>query len=486
MKNIKYIIFLTLLGTVSCKKSNLDLFPYNQIETSQAFNTEADVTLAINGMYAGLKTTILTGVKTTDDYFVNGEWNIIADVLADNLIPDKTGPGRGTLLQYSEWRYTGQDTYGLFADGYSIIRRANAILENIDKFEEGAFKDNAKGQAFALRAMVYFDMSRVYGKTYENASGTDLVLPYITSTDPAILPSKIPVKDFYDLVIGDLESAKALIGSTNGIYRLNKPAVSALLSRVYLYKGDMAACITASNEALGTTPSVPDIATFPKIWIDDAAANASVFFKVRNTKLDNINSQGVNYYQTVNNQKKSEYVATYDFVQLFDSSDIRTSTYIQKGNFNGQPYNNIIKYDGRPGDPAGVVDAKVIRTAEVLLNRAEAYYRTNDFVSALADLVLLKTNRYAGYVPETLSGSALLNEIYLQRRLELAFEGDRFWDLKRRNLPVVRNDTYGDLATGGGIPFVFTMLPAGDYRFQLPYPQEEVNFNANLTQNPGY
>ena len=478
MKNIKYIIFLVLLGSVSCKKSNLELFPYNQIETSQAFNTETDVTLAINGMYAGL--------RTSGSYFVNGVWNILADVLADNVISNKTGPGRGTLLTFSEWRYTGQSTYGLFAGGYTIIRRANAILENIDKFADGAFKDNAKGEALALRAMVYFDMARVYGKTYENADASDLVLPYITSTDPTILPAKMPVKDFYDKVIEDLELSKTIIGSTNGIYRLNKPAVSALLSRVYLYKGDMPACITASNDALGATPSIPSIANFPKIWIDDPAANASVYFKVRNTKLDNINSQGVNYYQTVGGQRKSEYVATYDFAQLFTSDDIRTPTYLQQGNFNGQPYNNIIKYDGRPGDPAGVVDGKVIRTAEVLLNRAEAYYRSGDPAAALADLVLLKSNRYAGYVPETLSGATLLDEIYLQRRLELAFEGDRFWDLKRRDLPVVRDATTGDLATGGGIPFVFTNLPAGDYRFQLPYPQEEVNFNANLTQNPGY
>lgn len=478
MKNIKYLVFLILLGSMSCKKSNLDLFPYNQIETSQAFNTQADVTLAINGMYSGL--------RTSDEYFVNGSWNIMADVLADNVIPDKTGPGRGTLLTFSEWRYTGQNTYGLFSDGYSITRRANAILENIDKFDDGPFKDNAKGEALALRAMVYFDMSRVYGKTYENAAAGDSVLPYITSTDPNILPSKMSVKDFYDQAIADLESAKTIIGNSNGVYRLNKPAVSALLSRVYLYKGDKASCITASNDALGTTPSIPSIANFTKIWIDDPAANLSVYFKVRNTKLDNVNSQGVNYYQTVSGQRKSEYVATYDFAQLYTSDDIRTSTYIQQGNFNGQPYNNIIKYDGRPGDPAGVVDGKVIRTAEVLLNRAEAYYRSGNDAAALADLVLLKSNRYSGYVPETLSGAALLDEIYNQRRLELAFEGDRFWDLKRRNLPVVRDDTNGDLANGGGIPFVFTMLPAGDFRFQLPYPQEEVNFNANLTQNPGY
>lgn len=471
---------MVLVGAVSCKKTELDLFPYNQIETSQAFNTEPDVTLAINGMYAGL--------KTSTNYFVNGTWNIMADVLSDNLIPDKSGPGRGTLLTFSEWRYTGQNTYYLMQGGYTIIRRANAILENIDKFTDGAFKNNAKGEALALRAMVYFDMSRVYGKTYENAAATDSVLPYITSTDPTIKPSKESVKGFYDKVIADLESAKSLIGTANGIYRLNKASVSGLLSRVYLYKGDFAACISASNDALGTSPNVGTLTTFPKIWVDDPTANTAVLFKVRNTVSDNLNAQGVNYYQTVGGEKKAEYVITYDFRQLYTNDDIRTATYLQQASFVGKSFNNVIKYNGRPGDPDGVVDGKVIRTAEVLLNRAEAYYRSpeSNQAAALADLVLLKSNRYTNYVAETLSGTDLLNEIYLQRRLELAFEGDRFWDLKRRNLPVVRDAVHGDLANGGGITFVFTTLPRGDFRFQLPYPVEEVNFNGNFTQNPGY
>jgi hypothetical protein len=70
--------------------------------------------------------------------------------------------------------------------------------------------------------------------------------------------------------------------------------------------------------------------------------------------------------------------------------------------------------------------------------------------------------------------------------LELAFEGDRFWDLKRRNLPVERDGSKGERADGSGTPYVFASLPAGDHRFQLPFPQTEVNFNTNLKQNPGY
>ncbi|HEU4573859.1 MAG TPA: RagB/SusD family nutrient uptake outer membrane protein [Chitinophagaceae bacterium] len=474
MKSKILILLSFLISFAACKKSDLELFPYNQIETSQAFNTESDVTLAINGMYSGL--------RGAGSYYVNGIWNIVADVLADNLIINQTG--RLTLKTYGEWRYTGENTFGLFNDGYSIIRRANAILENIDKFPDGAFKDDAKGEALAVRAMLYFDMSRVYSKTYLNANSTDSTLPYVTTTDPTIQPSKEPVQGFYDKVIADLESAKTLIGTSNGIYRLNKNSVAGLLSRVYLYKGDWQKCVDNANEALGASPNLPNIATFPKIWTDET--NAGVLFKIRNTTTDNINSQGVNYYQTVGGERKSEYVVDYDFKQLFLPEDVRTSTYIATSPFNGVNYNHVIKYNGRPGGVAGVLDGKVLRTAEVLLNRAEAYYMLHQENLALADLVLLKENRYNGYTDETLSGQALLDEIYAQRRLELAFEGDRFWDLKRRNLPVERDGSKGERADGSGTPYVFTSLPAGDHRFQLPFPQTEVNFNTNLKQNPGY
>ena len=72
--------------------------------------------------------------------------------------------------------------------------------------------------------------------------------------------------------------------------------------------------------------------------------------------------------------------------------------------------------------------------------------------------------------------------------MELAFEGDRFFDLKRLNLPVARTSIYEDKADGSGnkFPSYALILPAGDYRFQLPIPQTEINVNSNFRQNPGY
>ncbi len=480
---MKKLLTIVTLGVcfASCRKAELELQPYNQIETGSAFGTQTDVTLALNGMYSGLRG------STTNPAYVSGTWNIMADALADNVLLNTQG--RQTLTTFSEWRYNGDNTYNFFRVGYAIIRRANAILENIDAFPAGAFKDNAKAEALAVRALVYFDICRAYSKTFENASATDSTVAYITSTDATVLPTKEPLKPFYAKVVADLTQALPLIAANNGTGRLNKAAVSGLLSRVYLYMGDFPNCIASSSAALGTTPVLPGIADFPRIWTDETTNG--VLFKVVNTTLDNNNAQGVNYFQVTGGLIRSEYVVEYNFRQMFQASDVRSAAYIQTSLFGGVQQNHVVKYrskvTGGAAGVAGVVDYKVLRTAEVLLNRAEAYQRSGNDVAALADLNLLKANRYTGFTNITgLTGAALLAEIIKERRLELAFEGDRFWDLKRRNQPVQRDGTKGDRADGTGVSYLFTTLNVGDYRFQLPFPSAEVNFNTNFKQNPGY
>lgn len=482
MKKILYTAALSAMLIAGCSKTDLNLYPYNQVATELAFNSQQLVQFDLNGMYQGL--------RASGSYYVAGTWNILADVLGDNLIIDQQG--RTSLKSYYQYQYTASAPYGLFTGGYTIIRRANAILENINTLPASAFKNDAMGQAYALRALVYFDMSRVFSKTYFNSSASDLTVPYVTTTLATNVPASEPLQGFYNKVIADLVTAEGLINpiATNTDIYLNREAVAGLLSRVYLYKGDYANCILEANKAIGATPpgsSIPTIAAFPSIWTD--ATESGVLFKVKNTSLDNLNTQGVNYYQAVSGGVKSEYVVDYSFYQLFDNTDVRKSTYISTSAYNGVLYNNIIKYAGRPGTPAGVVDGKALRTAEVLLNRMESEYRTGAIPAAVADLILLKTNRYTGYVSAAdlaLTGTPLLTEILKQRRLELAFEGDRFWDLKRLNLPVQRDAVHGDKADGTGVVPLVPTLAAGDYKFQLPIPQSEIIFNPSIIQNPGY
>ena len=472
----KYLIIaLGLISIITgCKKSELELFPYNQIETTQAFTNEAGAALALNGMYYGL--------RVAGSYYVQS-WAINGEVTSDNVIISQVG--RLSQRAFYEWTYNGDNTSGLFQDGYTMIRRANAILENIDGLpgSSPAFKNNTKGQALACRAMVHFDMARVYSKTPLNASATDYTVPYVTTTDATIKPGNEPISAVYDKIIKDLNDSKSLIAVSNGVGRFNLAAVNGLLSKVNLYKGDYANCIAAATAALGPTPVLANIATFPLVWTDQS--EAGVLFKITNTNLDGITTQGVNYYQKVAGGIRSEYVVDYGFYQLFQSNDVRKSVYTLVSPYNGTNQIHVVKFAGRPESPAGNLDAKVVRTAEVLLNRAESYYKSGNEPLALKDINLLEANRYTGYVDKALAGQALLDEIYLQRRLELAFEGDRFWDLKRRNLPVQRS-TFGDKADGTGTSAVFKMLVAGDYRFNFPIPQNEINFNTNLKQVPGY
>jgi len=102
-------------------------------------------------------------------------------------------------------------------------------------------------------------------------------------------------------------------------------------------------------------------------------------------------------------------------------------------------------------------------------------------------LNILRGQRYSPYTPGTETGTALLNAIYSERRLELAFENDRFWTLKRLGLPVNRSAFGPNVdGTGTGPGASIVNLQSSDYRWQLPIPQSEINLNPNMKQNPGY
>ena len=173
-----------------------------------------------------------------------------------------------------------------------------------------------------------------------------------------------------------------------------------------------------------------------------------------------------------------------EFYDKFQASDIRKAAYIKTGPFAGNIYNNISKYDGRANGQKNVVDVKILRLEEVYLNKAEAEYNLNG--GGLTSLDKIRSNRYSPFVSGGETGQALYDAIQLERRLELAFEMDRFYTLKRLNLPVVRSAIDGHFANGTGTPAEFTTLAAGDFRWQFPIPQDERDINENLEQNPGY
>jgi hypothetical protein len=473
-----------LLTVTACKKELIQN-PSNAIPVGSAFVTPANFTNAILGVYSGLEGKNLTAGASNSYYggLDGGGMPSTPDVLSDNLILNQQG--RRSQQDFYIFRYVGNDTWDMWSTAYVAISRANYILANIGNLPAGAFKDNIQGEALAVRALAHFDLLRLYAKSYTSATATDLGVPYVTSTDPALLPSRTPVKTAYDMVVADFVQAQSLIGLDNGVGRMDKAAVEALMSRVYLYRGDWQNCVTAATSAIADAPAANALAPaadFPSIWTDNTEED--VLFKIKILDDDNIQI-GVAYEQASPSGVKPEYSVDFAFFNLFKSNDVRGTAYIGQTNFNGVNYNYVKKYFGRTTGDANVVDSKVIRMGEVYLNRAEAYYNLGNQASALADLNTLRANRYTGFVPGAETGTTLYNAILLQRRLELAFEGQRFFDIKRLNLPINRS-SFGDNADGTGTPASVQTVPANSPLFQLPIPIYEINANPNIVQNPGY
>lgn len=478
MKKIfSIMLVLVTFSFISCE-DELDLTPYDGLTDTQLFQNANGFETAMKGVYSEFR---------SYGYYEDEIGMLGApDILADNLILNPQG--RTTQKDLFEWRNTAVDeSFGLYERGYEIISRANRILDNLDNIEDGVVKDNYEGEAKAVRALVHFDIARTYCKipTQSSDAGNSLGIFYATTYDPAFLPVRVgtTVSDVYQKVVTDLVDAQAKIAVDNGDGRLNKTAVNAILSRVYLYMGDDDNVIAVANEV---NAPVASKANFSKVWVDEYVDN--VLFKIVFTDQDDV-AIGNTYSQTDGSDEiKSEYVISYEFFQLFADNDIRKSTTTVTSVFSGDMYNHVSKYLGRASGTKNTVDAKYIRMEEVVLNKAEAYANKDMDAEALTALDLVRDERYTSYTGGE-TGVALKDAIQLERRLELAFESDRFYTLKRLGKDIIRSATDGEFADGTGTPAVKTSLLAGDFRWQLPIPQGAFDSNPNLTnddQNPGY
>lgn len=471
----KYILILTVsLFTVftACDKENLDLNPFDAVGAEVALNTQGDFDSAVNGLY----TQMIGGSY-------GASFMSFPDVIADNLV--FVTAGRQTQKTQYEWRYNANNTYGGFMTScYQVIQHANYILEKVDRLDDGAAKNNVIAQAKAARALALFTVNNVFGKIPTQAADANgsLGMPVLTSSDIRQKPARNTVAEVYTSVIEDLESAKGLISASNGKERFNKDAINGLLSRVYLYNGQYQ---KAADAASAVSTSVSTFSNFSGIW--DDSSDDGVIFELKNFDTDTNVSVGVPYSQTLTGGIKSEYVVDFGFYGMFQNTDIRKSTYVVTSSFEGNLYNNVAKYlSSSVNTGSGVVDIKVIRAAEVQLNKAEALANIpGQDAAALAALDLVRSQRYIGFTAGTETGQALKDAIQLERRLELAFEGHRFFDIKRKGLAINRTDA-GDYADGTGTHPNFLTMPAGDTRFQLPIPKTELDVNPNFSPNPGY
>lgn len=485
MKNIFYkitVLALIIGGFTSCD-NELDQVPFDEFGTENAYVTAADYENAIRGVYKALTFADVYGGSDA------GGMLDAPDVLSDNVTFAQRG--RGTRRTLHNWQYGASDEPmgGLYERAYQLIYRANVLLSKSEGYE-GENKANIVAEAKALRALAHFDLVTFFGKipTQSGDANGSLGIAYITDPDPLTEPARETVGAVYDKIAQDLTEALADINDSNSINsankaesRMGKDAVRILLSRVYLYMGQWQNAINAAN---GISIPVASRANVVGVW-EDTSRDGLAFYIPNQLPILGLNV-GVTWSQGGLTNLIPEYVVSYELFQLYSNDDIRKEAYTLQAanNSDNLQFNAIKKLFGRPGQTNGQVDMKIFRSAEAYLNMAEAYYNLGQEGQARTALDAVRSKRYTSF-PGGESGTALRDAIRLERRLEFAFESQRFFDLKRWGQGVER-ESFGDLANGSGTASDQLSLPASSNKFQLPIPLTALDLNPNLTQNPGY
>ncbi|WP_324025465.1 RagB/SusD family nutrient uptake outer membrane protein [Maribacter sp. BPC-D8] len=463
---------------MSCDDELNDLQPFVEGNPETFFNSVSAFQNGVDGAYRQL-----WNYYSSTGSGLQG----IPDILSDNVIIAQTG--RRSNQDYYNYRYvsgTGGAIDLYWSEAYEAVNVANLVIAQIDNLGDGADKDNILGQALAIRAWAHFDLVRVYGKipTQSADANASLGVVYIKvedgdTEDPFAEPTRETVASNYAEIIGDLERASQLIGADNGQGKLNTDGVYALLSRVYLYNGEYQKVIDAADEVSVPLATAEDL---EGLYTDANEAGIVVKLAINTSSESGGNNVGVLYSQSNATSTISEYVFDFDFINSIAEDDLRKDAISFVGLNSDNQYNAISKFLGETGQVNGRVDVKVMRAAEVLLNKAEAQFELGQ--DALSTLNELRDLRYVAYDGGE-AGQDLEDAIQFERRVELSFEGHRFFDLKRRGEPVMRS-TMGDIIDGTGTPPDFPTLDADNFRFQLPIPISEINANQNMVQNPGY
>jgi hypothetical protein len=479
--NIKLLTFLFLsLAFTGCDDEINDLEPFTEGNPATFFNSVSAFQNGVDGIYS----------QFFNYYASTGSgMQGLPDILSDNVVLAQTGRRSNEI--YFDWEYvasTGGAIPLYWSEAYEAVNAANLIIGQIDNLPDGDSKNNILGQALAARAFAHFDLVRTYGKipTQSSDAGSSLGVVYIKvedgdTGDPFAQPARETVASNYTEIIGDLEMASTLIGTDNGEGRFDKDAVYGILSRVYLYNGEYQKVIDAANEVSEPIATADQL---PGVYTDSNNAGVIVEFSVNTSSESGFENVGVLYSQSNTSSTISEYVIDLGFFNSIDTTDVRRDVLVFDATNADNDYNAIKKFLGETGQVNGRVDIKVLRKEEVVLNKAEAQYRLSMEDEALITLNTLRDSRFSTYEGEE-SGEALLDAILFNRRVELAFEGHRFFDIKRMGGSITRTNA-GDLADGSGTPPQDLELPAGDGRFLFPIPQAEINANSNIEQNPGY
>jgi len=459
----------------SCDKQ-LDLIPQQQLDISGAFKDKNATLSTLMGVYNSCQVLEVSG----------GMPQIISDFMSDNSSFVGSFPTFQDIRDFNTISTNG-NVQTLWQFNYQVITRANDVIAAVPTVQDASFTDADRAQFIAeakfLRAMVHFQLVNLFAQPYNFSNGSNEGIPVVTTpfTGTVTYPARNTVAEVYNQVIKDLTEAIPDLPVTYSTTiftrgRATKGGAQALLSRVYLYKGDYANAATNAKLVLDASGTYSTSANYA-FWTSKNTLED--VFTIQNSAIDNgrTGTGGwASWHRPAANGGRGDIKYSPDLIAAFNA-EAGDQRYTLKSSGTGAD-NNPATFSTKWLDAVNNADnSPVIRTTEMVLNYVEAQAEVDNAVSQnLIDRMNVLRTR-AGLPNWTLatfaSKSAFVNAVLNERWKELAFEGHRRMDLLRR---------------GKNLRATEPKAVFGADKTILPIPQREVDNNPSLQghQNPGY
>lgn len=507
MKKYIYIIcsLITLSVFQSCSQSDLELTG-NSIVNIEEPRTEQQLQMLLNGAYYQMSNVNAYGTEVM----------IFGDLLGDKLFTFNTVFSLTGNKNYN----SNQSDFNFYALLYNVIMKCNLVI-NDTNLASNSNLERMKAEAKILRGYAYFTLVNYYSPSPTSGVNQEYGVPIVLGNyDTLIQPARSTISQVYDQIISDLTAG--IIGARDGSTKttLGKTAAKLLLSKVYLTRrspGDAQLALQYTSEIITEVSSQfapinaralqdplkpynpsTNFSKYEEYFaglIDKNSENQSeTIWELEQDDLANqVTGLGANgalpvYYDrqgggSDGNRKCLNF--TKSFYDSFGTAtslandDVRrnllslnsSSTDTPKGYWSKKYPVKTTAEDGKQYSYARNI--KVLRFADVILTNIEALYLTGQNGLALTKLNEFSVSRKGRTV---YTGANLLNDILNERAKEFFGEGQRFLDLKRYNLPIVKTTNC-------------TMncdVQSSDKLYVLPIAQDNLNSNSNLKQYPGY
>lgn len=345
-------------------------------------------------------------------------------------------------------------TYFSWRNYYHAIYIANYIIEHQDEIGDAPAKTihQLVGEAYMMRAYCHFLLVNLYAEPYTHCNpAATRGVPMMLEADVNAIPLSSSVEVIYQQVLSDISAADQRLNvekwETGKNYRFNKLSAAALRARTYLYMGRWQDALDAAKTVIGSSYALVDLNNSSAKLPDNYESDENI------VALEQFSSN----LSTVINQPSA------DFINLYRTGDQRRTKYFKKANSTTW---NLLKSDGYCS----------FRLGEAYLTAAEASAQLNDLTGAidnyLTPLWQKRLNATALATEQTLVSTMtkdeLLQEIYDERARELAFEGHRWYDLRRTTQEALTH-TYGGET--------YTLTPQ---KYTMRFPTEAVESNPEI------